>query len=117
MKRLLFTLTLGLSLPTMAFPAFAATPAHGGTLPGITVRHEANLLRTVCRPPAYARACAGLHAQVRQAFSKREIALLFGAASALAEYRTNDASVRARYADFLRQIDANGSAQATAFVD
>ncbi len=117
MKRLLFTLTLGLSLSTMAFAASAAPPARGGTLPGITVKHDANLLRAECRPPAYAKECEELHARVRQAFSKREIALLFGAASALAEYRTNDASVRARYADFLRQIDANGFAQATAFAN
>lgn len=117
MKPLLITLSLGVSLLTVAGAAVAAGPGQGGTLPGITVKQDANLLRTDCKPPAYARECEFLHAQIRQNFSKREIALLFGAGSALAEYRTNFTSTRARYEDFLHQIDVYGSAVATAAAD
>lgn len=117
MKLLLITLSLGVSMFAVAGAALAAGGGQNGTLPGITVKQDANLLRTDCKPPAYARECELLHAQVRQVFNKREIALLFGASSALAEYRTNFASIRERYDDFLRQVDTYGSAPATAAAD
>ena len=110
-------MTLAALLIGASGAAFASGSEQDGTLPGITVKQDANLLRNACKPPAYGFECAALHAQIRQNFSKREIVLLFGAASALAEYRTTYASTQARYEDFLREIDLYGTAEATASVD
>jgi hypothetical protein len=117
MKPLLFTLALGSVVSATIGFAATARAGHDDTLPEVTVKQDANRLRTDCKPPAYARACESLHAQVRQAFSKREIALLFGAGSALAEYRTHGASMQARYEDFLREIDVYGASPTTASVE
>jgi hypothetical protein len=112
-----FPLTLVALLIAASGTAHAEESAQGGTLPGITVKQDSNLLRNACKPPAYAAECESLHAQVRKNFSKREIVLLFGASSALPEYRTSHASTQARYEEFLREIDLYGAAQSTASVD
>ena len=112
-----FPMTLAVLMISTSGAAFASGSVQDGTLPGITVKQDSNLLRKECKPPAYGVACAALHAQIRQNFSKREIVLLFGAASALAEYRTTYASTQARYEEFLHEIDLYGTAEATASVD
>ena len=112
-----FPLTLAVLLITAGGAAQAASSAQSGTLPGITVKQDTNLLRNACKPPAYAAECESLHAQVRKNFSKREIVLLFGASSALPEYRTSYASTQARYQEFLEEIDLYGAAPSTASVD
>lgn len=109
-----FPLTLAVLLIAAGGAAQATQSAQGGTLPGITVKQDSNLLRNACKPPAYAAECESLHAQIRKNFSKREIVLLFGASSALAEYRTSYDSTQARYEAFLQEIDLYGAAQSTA---
>jgi hypothetical protein len=112
-----FPLTLIALLIAAGGSAQAAESTQGGTLPGITVKQDSNLLRNACKPPAYAAECESLHAQVRKNFSKREIVLLFGAGSALPEYRTSYASTQARYEEFLREIDLYGAARSTASIE
>lgn len=112
-----FPLTLAVLLITAGGAAQAAGTQQGGTLPGITVKQDDNLLRNACKPPAYAAECESLHAQIRKNFSKREIVLLFGGSTALPEYRTSYASTQARYEEFLRDIDLYGAAQSTASID
>ncbi|MEZ5460839.1 hypothetical protein [Dokdonella sp.] len=110
-------LTLIAVLIASSGAAQAAESTQGGTLPGITVMQDSDLLRNACKPPAYAAECESLHAQIRNRFSKREIVLLFGAGSALPEYRTSHAATQARYEEFLREIDLYGAAQSTASIE
>jgi hypothetical protein len=118
MKISMTLMSIGVCLVLAAGAACAADEEQQqGTLPGVMANQDANLLRTECKPPAYARQCEFLHAQIRQNFSKREIVLLFGAASALAEYRTRDSATRTRYEDFLREIDLGMTAPATVSID
>lgn len=61
-----------------------------------------------CTPPAAAPACASFHELIRQNFNEREIGMLFGAATAYAEYRTSYDSVRERYDELVRYVEDNG---------
>jgi hypothetical protein len=61
-----------------------------------------------CTPPSSAPACASFHALIRQNFTEREIGMLFGAATAYAEYRTSYDSVRERYQNLVWYVEDNG---------
>jgi hypothetical protein len=61
-----------------------------------------------CTPPTAALECAGFHAMIRQSFSDREIAMLFGSATANPAYRTSYDRVRERYDNLVRYVEDNG---------
>ena len=87
--------------------------ASNGQLAQVTV-HQDTFAAAECTPPNDSQDCADFHAAIRRHFSTREIGMLFGPATAYQEYPTKYASVRARYAAFLRNIDENGLAVAVA---
>jgi hypothetical protein len=93
--------------------AASVASANNGNLAPVSV-HQ-NVFSVIdCTPPNDAKACADFHAALRRNFSKREIGMLFGAATGYPEYRTGYDRVRDRYAAFLREVDENGLAVAVA---
>jgi hypothetical protein len=102
MKRTLLAIAL---LSTAA----AAGAQDDETLAPITVeRIDGYWAVNNCTPPSSAPACASFHALIRQNFSEREIGMLFGAATAYAEYRTSYDSVRDRYRHLVWYVEDNG---------
>ena len=58
-----------------------------------------------CTPPNSAVECAAFHAEIRHAFSNREIGMLFGASTAYPEARSGFGRVAERYDNFVRAYD------------
>ncbi|MEP6938414.1 MAG: hypothetical protein ABI846_01520 [Rudaea sp.] len=58
-----------------------------------------------CTPPNSAVECAAFHAEIRHAFSNREIGMLFGATTAYPEARSGFGRVAERYDNFARAYD------------
>jgi hypothetical protein len=94
--------------------AATSVAAASGPLASVQVQGSSQSITTECTPPNHSQECADFHAAIRRNFSTREIGMLFGAPTAFAEYRTSDERVRARYAAFVRDVDANGLAVAVA---
>ena len=107
MKSLLTLGTLAASLAISGI-ASAAGETTQRTLTPITVKHRATL---DCTPPSSEEACAFMHAQIRHAFSKREIGMLFGARSSYPEYPISYARLNQRYQALARDLAGNGEAR------
>jgi hypothetical protein len=58
-----------------------------------------------CAPPNSSEDCAAFHREIRRSFSRREIGMLFGSATAYPEYRTSYSKVTERYDNFTRTYD------------
>ena len=95
------------------FAAASLANAASGQLAAVTVRPDSFSTRD-CTPPNAFRSCAEFHAAIRRNFSKHEIGMLFGAATAYPEYRTAYDRAREKYAAFLRNAEENGVAVAVA---
>jgi hypothetical protein len=93
--------------------ASSLASANSGQLAQISV-HQGAFSVAECTPPNDSKECADFHAAIRQKFSKHEIGMLFGAATAYQEYRTSYDRARARYAAFVRDAEENGVAVAVA---
>lgn len=76
--------------------------------PVIVERADGARIVIECTPPAGDIRCAQLHRLIRENFSRDEIGMLFGAATAYPEYLTSYARVRERYDAFVRDIRENG---------
>ena len=116
MTRTTLTIIIGLSLSSMNGVARAGDNTSHPSLAPITVQQD-QWARTAsavslgdCTPPTDRKACSQLHAQIRSQFSKREIGMLFGAATAYPEYRTSYSRVEDRYQVFLRDYKASNQA-------
>jgi hypothetical protein len=105
------TMSIVIGAGLLAAASFAN--ANNGQLAQVTVRQD-SLATADCTPPNDSKTCADLHAAIRRNFTTREIGMLFGAATAYLEYPASYDRVRARYAAFLRDVDANGLALAVA---
>ena len=102
------SIVIGAGLLAMTSVANAA-----GELAPVTI-HQNAFSTAECTPPNDSKACSAFHAAIRRNFSNREIGLLFGAATAYQEYPTSNDRVRARYSEFLRNVEENGLAVAVA---
>ncbi len=118
MKRLLIALAFG----TAASFAFAQESyinddeAEAHTLAPIVVEGaDIDQMIYACEPPNGAPECANFHELIRQNFTPREIGMLFGGATAYAEYRTSYDFTRDRYAAFLQDLRENGMPVATSY--
>jgi hypothetical protein len=107
MKRIT-SIVIGASLLVTASLASAA-----GQLAPVTV-NQSSFSAKDCTPPNDSKECADFHAAIRRNFSSREIGMLFGAATAYQEYLTSNDRVRARYSEFVRNVEENGLAVAVA---
>ena len=87
----------------------AAQDDEDQTLAPIVVEHT-NVERIIfnCEPPNDAPECANFHELIRQNFTPREIAMLFGASSAYIEYPVAYDYTRDRYVAFLNNLRDNG---------
>lgn len=101
MNRLLPILALCASTLSASAPAFAAEHPERMLAP-VSVHGAGSLQRDACRPPSSDEACSALHLQLRREFSRREIGMLFGAATSYPEFLTSYARVNARYQALLR---------------
>jgi len=97
MKRIMFAIVLCL--------AAGYVSAGEETLATVSVNGES----IDCTPPNGSAACAKLHGLIRANFSAREIAMLFGSATAQPASLTSYSRVQERYARFLRDADAAGT--------
>ena len=95
----------------LAATSFAAA---AGQLAPVQVQGSTSSIAAECTPPSDSKECAEFHAAIRKNFSTREIGMLFGAATGYQEYLTSNERVRARYAAFVRDVEANGLAVAVA---
>ena len=91
----------------------AAPIADADTLPpvvvdGYVVRRDGTRVVEDCTPPNGSDNCAYFHELIRANFSPQEISMLFGSATAHADYRTNYSRVRERYERFIADIEENG---------
>jgi hypothetical protein len=91
----------------------AAGFASAGQLALVSV-HQNRFSPADCAPPNDSEECADFHAAIRRNFSKHEIGMLFGAATAYAEYPTSFDRVRARYIAFVREFENDGLAAVAA---
>ena len=107
MKSLLILGTLVASLAVSGI-AGAASDTSQRTLTPITVKHRTTL---DCTPPSSNEACAFMHAQIRHAFSTREIGMLFGARSSYPEYPIAYARLNQRYQALARDFAGGGEAR------
>jgi len=92
----------------------AAGLASAGDKELAAVHVQSSNTATECTPPNSDLACAGLHAAIRANFSKREIGMLFGAATSYPEFGTSYARVQERYARFLRDVESGNQSVALA---
>jgi hypothetical protein len=86
--------------------------ANSGQLAQVTVHQDRSAAD--CTPPNDNKECADFHAAIRKNFSRHEIGMLFGAATAYQEYPTSYDRVRVRYAAFVRDVEESGLAVAVA---
>jgi hypothetical protein len=93
--------------------ATSLASASNGQLAQVTV-HQDKFSAADCTPPNDSKECADFHAAIRKNFSRHEIGMLFGAATAYQEYPTSYVRTRAKYAAFLRDVDESGLAVAVA---
>jgi hypothetical protein len=84
-----------------------------GQLEQVTV-HQNRFSAAECEPPNDSQECADFHAAIRKNFSRHEIGMLFGAATAYQEYPTSYDRVRVRYAAFVRDVEESGLVVAVA---
>jgi len=115
MNRLLPVLALGM-FPLLASSAAIAGERPAGILAPVSVQGSARLQRNDCAPPSSDAACRALHLQLRHEFSRREIGMLFGAATSYPEFLTSYSRVHSRYQALLRDngvVDAERVALAT----
>lgn len=107
MKRAICAMTacIGLAL-------FGTAGANERQLEAVSVQSSSSL---DCTPPNYSQLCSAWHAEIRRNFTKREIGMLFNAATPYAEYTTVYTSVKERY-DRLRGefVALHASAEAVA---
>jgi hypothetical protein len=105
MNRLLPTLALCTS-SLFASAAALAEDYPEGMLAPVSVHGVDKLQRDACTPPSSDPACTALHQQLRREFSRREIGMLFGAATSYPEFLTSYVRVNARYQALLRDARA-----------
>ena len=115
MKRTLIALALcaaGFAIAGHAAETGVVTPAqalqnisiHGGVAPPFATEERP---LGDCTPPSDLASCEALHKALRAAFTRRELGMLFGAASSYPEYLTAYDFVRERYATFLNEYETN----------
>ena len=85
-----------------------------GQLASVQVQGNTQSIAAECTPPNDTQECADFHAAIRKNFTSREIGMLFGGATGYQEYLTSIERVRAKYAVFVHDVDANGLAVAVA---
>ena len=73
---------------------FGSAGAHEGQLEAVSVRSSSSL---DCTPPNSSQLCSAWHAEIRRNFTRREIGMLFNAATSYPEYTTVYSSVKERY--------------------
>jgi hypothetical protein len=96
---------------SLLFGASLASANTNGELAAVTVHRDRS---ADCTPPNDSKECADFHAAIRRNFSRHEIGMLFGAATAYQEYPTAFERTRAKYAAFLRNAEESGLAVAVA---
>jgi len=107
---------LGLGLATLTGAASADDDITRLPLHGVTVHAHrwpnATEDRPLgdCTPPSDLRVCTALHRQIRKTFSRDDIGMLFGAATAYPEYLTSYSRVRDRYRKFLQELGTTDAA-------
>ena len=104
---------MSIFLGTGLLAAASIASASNGQLAQVTV-HQDNFSTADCTPPNDSKDCADFHAAIRKHFSKREIGMLFGAATAYQEYRTSYGRTRAKYLAFVRDVEESRLAVAVA---
>jgi hypothetical protein len=109
MKNTPLALVLCVGFAVVCGNAFAANATSQQSLKPITVHQGIELEHATqekplgdCTPPNSSAVCSALHAQIRNAFTQREISMLFGAATPLPEYRATYSRVNERYRAFVR---------------
>ena len=60
-----------------------------------------------CTPPNASAVCSAWHEEIRRNFTRREIGMLFGAATSYPEYRTSYSQVKDRYDRLSGEFAAN----------
>ncbi len=95
----------------LLFGASLASAGTNGQLAAVTVHQD---LSADCTPPNDSKECSDFHAAIRRNFSRHEIGMLFGAATAYQEYPTSFERTRAKYAAFLKSAEGSGLAAAVA---
>lgn len=105
-------LMLGMSMAAVSGTAWAGNDASQDPLNRVTVHAHPYPYATAdrplgdCTPPSDLRICTALHQQIRKEFTRDEIGMLFGAATAYPEYLTSYSRVIEHYRKFLQDLDA-----------
>lgn len=93
--------------PLLVLAIAASGIAHGAGVQRELAPVTVHSTHADCTPPSASAPCSALHAQIRQAFTSREIGMLFGTRTSYPEPQPAYARLEARYRDLVREVAAD----------